>query len=153
MSYKYYFVDYTGSGEDFIESKYTVFGNIYDYGEGLIRTNVTGWVDNWNATELSYSQAQDFHNTNITNSMNNILPANHSDVIKYYYISYTGSMSEFIMDSDYTQSMPIDGYTDRLWRTKNTNWANRVGGVELSQSQAQDYYRQELSASFSNQLP
>ena len=52
MSLKYYYIDYTGSGNGFITAEDTVFGEITDYGDGLFRTNNTGWVDKWSGIEL-----------------------------------------------------------------------------------------------------
>jgi hypothetical protein len=154
MSFKYYFIDYTGSGDGFIKPQDTLYGEITDYGGGLYRTNNTGWVDGWNGIEFSHSQAQDFHNTYVTNSLSNILPSNHSESIKYYQVNWTGSMSEFITHEDNEResgSMPILAYSDTLFRTKNTVWVEKVGGIELSQSQAQDYLYQHLTQS--TQLP
>lgn len=156
MSLKYYYIDYTGSGNGFITAEDTVFGEITDYGDGLFRTNNTGWVDKWSGIELSQSQAQSHFDTYLTNSINNILPNRHSESIKYYYVNWTGSMGDFITPEDSSResgSMPIEAYTDNLFRTKNTVWVTKVGGVEYSQSQAQDYFNNFLSQSNSNTLP
>ena len=65
-------------------------------------------------------------------------------------------MGDFITPEDSSResgSMPIEAYTDNLFRTKNTVWVTKVGGVEYSQSQAQAYFNNFLSQSNSNTLP
>lgn len=152
MAIKYYYIDYTGSGKNFISHEDTIDTGsfIEDYGGGIFRTkNVDTWVTKWGGTELSHSQAQDMYNTYLTNSMNNILPSDHSESIKYWYVEGTGSIgtSSVFISSSETAINYIQDYGGGIYRTKNTDWTTRVGGTELSQSQAQDMYNEYLTAS------
>ena len=168
MAIKYYYIDYTGSGKNFITHEDTLETGsfIESYGGGIFRTkNVNPWVTKWNGTELSHSQAQNMYDTFLTNSANEILPSKHSESIKYWYVDGTGSISAsdvFINNSD-TITDFIQDFGGGIYRTKNTNWTTRVGAIELCQIQAEDMYQEyhysllaELSASMeenNNGLP
>lgn len=152
MAIKYYYIDYTGSGKNFISHEDTIDTGsfIEDYGGGIFRTkNVDAWATKWSGTELSHSQAQDMYNTYLTNSMDNILPSNHSESIKYWYVEGTGSsdVSSSFISSEETSVNFIEDYGGGIYRTKNTDWTTRVGATELSQSQAQDMYNEYLTSS------
>ncbi len=143
----YYHFIYTGSGKDLVLPSESVIGDIIIWGCDIYQTEVTNWVNRHNATPVSASQATDIWNTNYSSSD---LPSDYSNVIKYYYVrEISGSGAEIEhSDQEYLSgSQPIEEWTTTLYRTKNQPWVTRVGGIELSQSQAQTLWNASSSAS------
>tara|TARA_A100001035_G_scaffold115279_1_gene90474 strand:- start:6508 stop:6960 length:453 start_codon:yes stop_codon:yes gene_type:complete len=143
----YYHFIYTGSGKDLVLPSESVIGDIIIWGCDIYQTEVTNWVNRHNATPVSASQATDIWNTNYSSSD---LPSDYSNIIKYYYVrEISGSGAEIEhSDQEYLSgSQPIEEWTTTLYRTKNQPWVTRVGGIELSQSQAQTLWNASSSAS------
>ena len=143
----YYHFIYTGSGYDLCLASETIFGDITILDHNIYQTELTGWVDRHNATPVSASQATSIWNTAQTSSENGILPSDYNDVIKYYYVSPESASIENTDQEYLSGSQPIHSWTSTIYRTKNQPWVTRVGGIELSQSQAQTLYSASSSAS------
>lgn len=143
----YYHFIYTGSGNDLCLASETISGDITIWSNGIYETELTEWAERHNATPVSASQATDIWNTAQTSSDNGILPSDYNDVIKYYYVNPESASIEHADQEYLSGSQPIYSWTSTIYRTKNQPWVTRVGGIELSQSQAQTLYSASSSAS------